>query len=191
MEGVREGAGKGARASNQGLVARQCEWGSTLVSTIRVSTHLPPIRAHRGGIVRGRRGRERRAGSCGLGETQNALPGATATDIRRTRTNISTRRSVMRCVPPLGTRPNTRRRMGCARRGGWTKERLRGGRHGKWTDPDGICPTRDPGCTTPLEYGYYCDVELAPSTSAPAGRGGDRHASNLAGFTLRGRPSFS
>ena len=101
-----------------------------MVSTIRVSTHLPPIRAHCGGIVRGRRGRERRAGSCGLGETQNALPGATATDIRRTRTNISTRRSVMRCVPPLGTRPNTRRRMGCARRAGMDEERLRGGRHG-------------------------------------------------------------
>ena len=136
MEGVREGTGcKGsARASSRSLVARKCECGSTLVSTIRVSTHLPPIRAHRGGIVRGRRGRERRAGSCGLGETQNALPDATATDIRRTRTDISTRCSVMRCVPPLGTRPNTRRRMGCAPRWrGMDEERLGGGRHGKWT----------------------------------------------------------
>ena len=88
-----------------------------MVSTIRVSTHLPPIRAHRGGIVRGCRERERRATSCGLGETQNALPDATATDIRRTRADISTRCSMMRCVPPLGTRrPNTRRRMGCSAR---------------------------------------------------------------------------
>ena len=34
-------------------------------------------------------GRERRAASCGLSETQNALPEATATDIRRRRTSIS------------------------------------------------------------------------------------------------------
>ena len=87
-----------------------------MVSTIRVSTHLPPIRAHCGGIVRGRRGRERRAGRCGLGETQNALLEATATDTRRTRTDISTRCSVMRSVcSTIGTRHNTRRRMGCLR----------------------------------------------------------------------------
>ena len=89
----------------------------------------------------GRRGRERRAASCGLGETLNALPDTSATDIRRTRTDISTRCSVM---PPLGTRrPNTRQR-GCAPRAGMDEERRRGGRHGTvTTDQDGICPTRD------------------------------------------------
>ena len=133
-----------------------------MVSTIRVSTHLPPIRAHRGGIVRGRRGRERRAGSCGLGETQNALPAATAIDTRRTRTDISTRCSVMRSA----CRPLARGTIiggggwGALGALGWTKK-------GSGEEETEQKVTRDPGTgTTPLEYGcYYYGVELAPSTS--------------------------
>ena len=54
-------------------------------------------------------GRERRAASCGLSETQNALPEATATDSKKRRTSISDPR---RCVTDV------LQRWWC-RRGGW------------------------------------------------------------------------